>query len=66
MKLDVSNNTQYGNAANGMTYDGRSVGSGYDAKVRWESPHTALVNISMPDGSGDWLAEFKVEPNENL
>ena len=66
MKIEISDETQYGKAANGAMYKGRPVSGGYDAEVRRESPHTALVNIRMPDGSGEWLAEFKVEPNENL
>jgi hypothetical protein len=58
--------TTYGSAANGMTYSGRTVGSGWDCTIRCESHDTALVNFVRPNRSEDYLAVIDIEPDADL
>ena len=66
MKINASDNTQYGSAANGMTYSGLTVGSGFDVQVRRESPGFALVNVMSTNGKIDCLGVLDVEPDQDL
>lgn len=62
----TSDNTQYGSAANGLTYDGHTVSNGWDCTVKRESKHTALVNVTSPDRQQDFLGELEVEADRDL
>lgn len=46
--------------------NGQQIGAGYDCTIRRESATTALVNLTTPDGRGDWLFEIQVDPGQDL
>lgn len=56
-----TDDTKFGSAANGV-----QTGAGYDCTIRRESATTAVVNLTTPDGRGDWLFEIQVAPEQNL
>lgn len=56
----------YGSAANGMTYNGQTVGSGWDCSIRRESPTTAIANFMTPNRGQDRLVEIEVEADQDL
>ena len=60
-KLDISNDVEYGSAANGT-----QVGSGYDADIKRESDSVALVNVTEVASRKEWLGDLPVEADENL
>lgn len=58
--------TNYGSAANGMTYNGLTVGSGWDCTIRRESETTAIANFMTPNRQRDVLVEIEVEAEQDL
>lgn len=58
--------TTSGRAANGMTYHGRTIGSGYDCTVIRESDDIAIVNLMTPNGQSDYLMEIEIGSETDL
>lgn len=64
--INASDETQYGSAANGATYRGRTIGSGYDCEVSRESETTALACLTHVASQTERLTRLDVEPGDSM
>jgi hypothetical protein len=65
-KITSSNDNQYGSVANGSTYSGVTIGSGYDVTIKRESHGTALVSVEKVGTQDEWLSAIEVEAGDDL
>lgn len=67
MTTQTTSDQHFASVGNGSTYDGVTVGSGWDVTIKRESDTVALVNATrVSDRDDDHLAEVEIDAETNL